>query len=313
MAKLLSVLRRSGGLGAKMVHLCMCMFALSQGLPFDPQEARNFAALSSVPYCDALDSVRQWECPACLESNIALQHGKVEVIDAGDYNSNRILIAKLRDETGCIVSFRGSDDMNNWIRNLEAWKETPKSFDDCDGCLVHRGFYEAWVSVRNATVDALSRVGCNTSSRHNALMIAGHSFGGALTHLAMFNLETLGFRVVKAYSFEAPRVGNKVFSDKFAARFSNRSTVYRITHHMDPVVHLPPAFGFTHVQTEVYYAPNGDYKVCQHVEDPSCADQFQNLPDLLLFHRGEHCKSPLVKNGDICNPFGCARLKGLIV
>merc|ERR1712125_106750 len=109
----------------------------------------------------------------------------------------------------------------------------------------------------------------------------------------MFTLHKAGYNVAKTYSFEAPRVGNKAFSDAFTLEFTRKFPVFRVTHSKDPVVHLPPeAMGYVHVQTEVYYSSAGSYKVCDSVEDTTCADQYWNVPDMALFHPGAHCASP---------------------
>merc|ERR1712059_112201 len=105
--------------------------------------------------------------------------------------------------------------------------------------------------------------------------------------------ESAGFKIAKTYTFESPRVGNKAF-DAFSDSFSRRLPVFRITHHYDPVVHLPPiAMGYYHVGTEVYYDGNGKHQVCTGLEDDSCSKQFWNLASLLLFHRGDHCTTSL--------------------
>merc|ERR1711907_75801 len=143
--------------------------------------------------------------------------------------------------------------------------------------------------------------------KDNWIYITGHSLGGALTHLAMFTMHKAGWRFAKGYSFESPRVGNDAFSSEFAKRFTRTFPVFRVTHNEDPIVHLPPeAIGYYHVQTEVFYDKAGKYKICREAEDSHCADQFWNVPDMMAFHSGDHCHSPLVKNGDICNPPGCS-------
>jgi hypothetical protein len=129
----------------------------------------------------------------------------------------------------------------------------------------------------------------------------------------MFTLANVGFKIAMSYSFESPRVGNQAFVDAFTRRFSSQIPLFRITHNQDPVVHLPadePLLPeYVHVQTEVYYDSTGVYKVCPKVEDPSCSDQYWDIAAMLAFHVKDHCRSPLVANGDICgvNPDGCAK------
>jgi hypothetical protein len=249
-----------------------------------------------------------------------LVKGKIKVMDAGEYNATRVLVGKLRDQSGCLVAFRGSDNVMNWVRDFQFWDIRPTAFKDCIGCEVHSGFYEIWKNVEDLVVGALSDVGCSNDkkSKDNAIYVTGHSLGAALTHISMFALHDQGFHVTKTYSFEAPRIGNKAFSQAFSQRFVRKFPVYRITHYMDPVVHLPPEdFGYEHVETEVYYDSAGGYRVCAAAagtenETSSCANQFWNIPDMVTFHSGDHCTSSLVPNKDICNPVGCGS-KQLIV
>lgn len=275
---------------------------------FDKEEAQKFASLSSVAYCENMEPVYNWTCASCQDSKTPLVPGKIRVVDGGLEKSARALIGKLQDQDGCVVSFRGSDNIPNWLRNLEFWSTVPTTFEDCDGCYVHSGFYEVWKALKKEVIKALGEVGCGTTAgKDNDLYITGHSMGAAVTHLAMFQLANAGWNVAKTYSFESPRVGNKAFSDAFTERFTRKIPVFRITHSQDPVVHLPAnAWGFTHVQTEVYFDASGAYKVCTEVEDPSCSDQYGNVPDMLLYHASDHCGSPLLPNKDFCNPVGCA-------
>lgn len=204
------------------------------------------------------------------------------------------------------MSFRGSDNVINWVRDFEFWNIHPEDFEGCSGCKVHSGFYHIWNNVKENVMNAISEVGCgqySISEPDNLLYITGHSLGAALTHLAMFTLKDHGWNIAKSYSFEAPRIGNKKFSDAFAARFTAKLPVFRMTHYKDPVVHLPPeSFGYSHIAPEVYIDKKGNYTVCQGAEDNDCADQWGDIPGMVALHSGDHCSSPLVPTGDICNP-----------
>lgn len=45
-----------------------------------------------------------------------------------------------------IVSFRGSQDIKNWILNIDTVKTT---YSECSGCQVHAGFYSGYNMVAN--------------------------------------------------------------------------------------------------------------------------------------------------------------------
>jgi len=236
--------------------------------------------------------------------------GKVRLIDAGRANASRIIIGKLRDQAGCLLAFRGSSNAMNWIRNFQVWEVYPTKFDDCAGCKVHSGFFTIWKNVEDEVLKGLRDVGCTQGGKDDLVYVTGHSLGAALTHLAMFALDSAGFHIAKTYSFDGPRVGNKAFAEAFSRAFSRKFPVFRIANHKDPCVHVPPiSWGYFHVEKEVYYNGNGlgDYTVCKEMEDPTCSGQFDGilkLPGLLLLHTGDHCNSPLVPNGNICNPGG---------
>jgi len=294
-------------LGAVLVCTCwLVSFAA-----YDEEEARRFASLSSVTYCDDLGPVMNWTCTACNDSKTPLVVGKIKVVDGGSQNASRILVGKLKDQHGCLVAFRGSHNVLNWVRDFQFWDYHPSVFNECPGCEVHSGFLEIWQKVEDLVVAALSEVGCSNGAKDqdNKLYVTGHSLGAALVHLSMFALQKQGFHIAKTYSFEAPRIGNKAFAQVFSERFARKIPVYRITHNKDPVVHVPPMnLGYSHVQTaEVYYNSTGGYRVCAGVENStsSCADQYWDLVNMLAFHTSDHVKTPLVPTNDISRPVGC--------
>ncbi len=276
---------------------------------YNPLISQHFASFSSATYCEDTSKLLDWTCGPCADAQTNLVPGKIRVIDAGVSNASRVLVGKLAGQHGCLMAFRGSDNAQNWMRDMEVWKLHPEPYANCQGCEVHSGFYTVWKNIQDLVLKAVNEVGCgqySTGAVDNLLYITGHSMGAALTHLAMFSLSDAGWNIAKTYSYEAPRVGNKAFSDKFNERFTRKFPVFRVTHNQDPIVHLPPeALGFYHVPSEVWYPKHGNYTICQGPEDAKCANQFSDIPGMIAFHRSDHCSSPLVPNGDICNPKNC--------
>jgi len=172
---------------------------------------------------------------------------------------------------------------------------------------VHAGWHKIWEDVRRSSLSALRDVGCEPGS-HNIRM-TGHSLGGAIAHLAMFALEGSGYEVAMSHTFEAPRVGNTAFSKEFSRRFTRRFPVFRITHHRDPVPHLPAKFmRYRQVETEVYYNSSGAFRICAGPEDKTCSSKFNFIGDIMR-HIGDHCGSPLGPNGNLCGPI-CGPIGG---
>jgi len=161
--------------------------------------------------------------------------------------------------------------------------------------------------VKDEVFSALKYIGCSQEGGQNVVYVTGHSYGSAITKLAMFGLVENGWRVAKSYDFEGPRVGNEAFARHFDSAFGRYLPTFRVTHNRDPVVHLPFDFqGFEHVQQEVFYAEDGSYTVCKNVEDKSCSNQFSDIVRSLVFHTNDHCNAPaLLPNGDFCSPLGC--------
>jgi hypothetical protein len=273
---------------------------------YDPEEARQFASFTSATYCQNSTQLRDWSCKACAESP-RLAPGMHRVIEGGYKNGTRAIVGKLRDGAGCALSFQGTTNWMDWVDDLEAWNVRPRAYHHCDGCEVHDGFYTMWRGISKLVLNALEEVGCGyrTADSQN-IYVTGHSAGGAMAHLALFTLHKAGYKVTKMYSFEAPRVGNRAFAEQFHRRFTKHIPTFRITHYMDPVVHLPPTFlNYQHVDTEVYYDDKGKHTVCNRTEDSTCSGQFVNLFSMLRSHRNDHCTSSLVSSGHICWPDGC--------
>jgi len=280
----------------------LCLSPVGSPDHYDEEEARMMASLSSVAFFHDESKILDWSCQACKDSKTPMAPGKVRVIDAGNFNATRIVIGKLRDQPGCLTSFRGSSNAYNWVRDFEIAKVATTDFEDCKGCKVHSGFYNIWRHVEDEVLRALREVGCEEGGKDELIYVTGISLGAAMSHMAMFALDYAGFKVAKSYTFESPRVGNEAFADAFEVAFERKIPVFRITHHKDPVVHVPTMWmGYRHVGKEVYYDGHGKFKICEEREDKSCSNQFWNLP-LLLLSAGDHCTSSLVPNGNICNP-----------
>merc|ERR1712135_75773 len=70
--------------------------------------------------------------------------------------------------------------------------------------------------------------------------VTGHSLGAALAGLAALSLESYGYQIEEVYTFGMPRTGDAIWAKDFNARFSDR--FFRVTHHEDPVVQIPPDY-----------------------------------------------------------------------
>jgi predicted lipase len=175
-----------------------------------------------------------------------------------------------------VVTFRGSDNIANWISNIDFVQTTYKNVTDAK---VHRGFYGSYEIVQPQLISAVKQLLASHPSA--SILVAGHSLGAALATFAAVDIkETLNPKTnFKLYNFGSPRTGNQAFTDHVMRLFPE-GTFYRVVHSNDIVPHLPvTGMGFNHAGTEVWYPATGTelgHQICQNSigapENPTCAD-----------------------------------------
>lgn len=174
----------------------------------------------------------------------------------------------------CVLAFRGTDSPAGWAQDLKSLSLMHLPGCEFQGttCRVGNGFLEIYDSISDGVKGSLAAIGCGKSE---PLAITGHSLGGALATLALFDLHRSGYNLKTAYTFGQPRVGDAAFASAFNQALAD-VPVHRVTKADDPFVYMPAQDPFHHVGTEVYY--KGDttegYRVCDGSgEDPECADR----------------------------------------
>ena len=229
---------------------------------FSTARALEFLHFSNAAYCDA-STIDDWSCKPCQKADSTFK-GKSFT---DEKTEGQAFVGA--NDGNIVVAFRGSSNLDNWIADL-SFKQV-SAYPKCNGCEVHGGFYADWVALMPGIVNETLRL--HKEQPNAQLFVTGHSLGAALAVLAASELHyTQGLTITAVYTYGEPRVGNKAFKD-----FYNQGThlSWRITHNKDPVPKLPPtAFGFTHIQREVYYNEDStSYKVCDGSgEDKTCSD-----------------------------------------
>lgn len=165
------------------------------------------------------------------------------------------------------IIFSGTHYQSQWINNLRttqtkidfiknevSYKRTNNNqtvYKDGTPSLIHSGFYEDYISVREQIYAWLEGEGSNLRK----IIISGRSLGGALSTVCAYDLSYKGNLNIVHYSFASPRVGNPVFANRF-----NQQVPYsiRVYNNSDHVCDLPfSVFGneiYEHVGT-----PETDY------------------------------------------------------
>lgn len=145
------------------------------------------------------------------------------------------------DESRVLIAFTGTMRMAEWMNDINV-VQNPNSVLNgyVRGSLVHSGFYNVYLSVREEIVNRVSNY-------HNMkeLYITGHSLGGALSTLCAYDLHS--YRPVH-YSFASPRVGNNMFAESYDNLVPQGLRVYNVE---DTIVSLPPPIIFSFVYTHV--------------------------------------------------------------
>ncbi len=181
------------------------------------QNAFYLAHLSKAVYADAPEDYPRYE-----EFGI-----DTLLFFASPDGSTRGFAAKT---SACVLLvFRGSDDVLDWIRNLDFAQV------EAHGGQVHRGFYFTMDTIWNEMNQRLSQF----QQDNLPLWIAGHSLGGALATLAARRLADT-FPIAGVYTFGQPRVGDPDFADAFP----DEPPHYRFVNNQDIVTQVPMRWFF---------------------------------------------------------------------
>ena len=248
--------------------------------PFTVSEtdrAAHHASSRPVPsYCDEA-KINDWSCLPCQRA-ISAADWQVKTF-TDKKTDGQVLVGAAQGGSGSgvsadgdiVVSFRGSKDFENFIKDLDFFKTA--AYPKCNGCEVHGGFYTCWQALQGMVVNEVLRLrGLQPKAN---IFVTGHSLGASLAVLAASELHySEGLEINGVYTFGQPRTGNGAFRDFF----NNGAHVsWRVVHHRDPVPHLPlESMGFAHIATEIWYNSSSDvalYRVCDGSgEDKSCSD-----------------------------------------
>lgn len=232
---------------------------------YDPWTAMLGWNMSRAAYCRPY--IEPWSCSPCQDVSRALEARSASVTQRGDTMAYTALLGSNTSYDLAVV-FRGSSTIRNWMTDLDI---VTSEYPYCPGCMVHTGFLRAYNSIQQPLESSVARM----LSGARRVMVFGHSLGGALATLFAAAMLRAGTRNLEVYTYGQPRVGNRPFAiwyDGWGRRH------FRVTHHRDPVPHLPPAYlGFDHVALELFYdsTNHSEYHVCHGPgEDPACSNRY---------------------------------------
>lgn len=274
--------------------------------PFNETLAAEDIWLNQVSACTSADpsSVLKWNC------GLPCQKTQVSNTSIAENQSLKILAFTGLTTQGCLIVFRGSANMLNYLEDFDFFMTNPYG-EACPNCKVHSGFLRNWQSLEPKIRTQISALNC----QEKALSIVGHSLGAAMAALAAFELAA-EYTVRRVYTYGQPRLGNGDWVSAFSSRMSeNNASYFRVVDYRDAVPHLPPdnffSEGWEHPGPEVYYNATaiGDYRICRKPRDKLCSYQW-NLLDTLA-HTCDHC-SYLGLNPCTCGASKAQCIEGLM-
>ena len=99
------------------------------------------------------------------------------------------LIAIDRVARKIIVSFRGSDSLENFVTNLEFGFENAS--DICYGCQLSMGFFNDWKVANVTVVNAVTQATRAVENAGYDVVVTGHSLGAAVATICAAVLQEL--------------------------------------------------------------------------------------------------------------------------
>jgi pimeloyl-ACP methyl ester carboxylesterase len=87
-----------------------------------------------------------------------------------------------------VIAFRGTENLTNYLADLYI---PMTDVDLCRGCRAHRGFWLAWLDAKSAVLAGFKAA--RKAHPRYKVVVAGHSFGGAIATIAATELRIRGY------------------------------------------------------------------------------------------------------------------------
>lgn len=215
-----------------LVELYLLILIILAGWTWKEMVAEQYLYYSYATYCN-VDKVSAWDCKWCQESSVSSfvptafpYDQKISGYGFVGYHpinqTSRLysimiflisffnIFIDFYISFLVVVSFRGTDDLENWITDLESAILTP--YKNMTGVEVGEGFYKEWNDLSTQVLPAVYNL--TTQFPSYQIWVTGHSLGAAISILCAAELASEGYEV-NVYNYGLPRVGNEAFSDYY--------------------------------------------------------------------------------------------------
>ncbi|KAI8846322.1 Alpha/Beta hydrolase protein [Chytridium lagenaria] len=219
----------------------------------------QYASFSAAAYCSK-ESLLNWNCATC-KNKASGTVDKKYVLTISFVNCNRYVGYNTKLNT-IIVSYRGSQNIQNWIQNLAFIRVDADVPNAPSGVSVHFGFQNTWNAVADDVTPAVTALLKKYPSA--TVSITGHSLGGAVATMSAIGLV---------------QSGTVIASRAFYIWVLGFAQVLRGVNYNDLVPHLPPTpLGFRHHLEQQWIDSTGRTNYCDDLdaknagEDTNCAN-----------------------------------------
>ena len=144
------------------------LFLVNISNAYDNHLTHTAVNISQATYC--MTQTSMWDCITCDTTNsydnILIQNGE------------QVIFGYNEEYESIFVSFRGSENIQNWIANIQVSQTTPYPETNI---AVEKGFYNLFDSLQSNVYKAVDEL--TKKYNTNQLLFTGHSLGAALATL----------------------------------------------------------------------------------------------------------------------------------
>ena len=256
----------------KLIFSTLLLIINTASSVFNYNKTMDLLYLAQNAYCPEVN-LTNWSCKYCHD-NVILE----KIIN---HLGVRVILGYHEKYNALFVSFRGSENILNWLQNIKIEFTYPYDIPNNDVIKwkdigIEKGFYNSYHVVQSKIINTLDILSNKYDTRY--ILSTGHSLGSIST-LLTFDLYYFYPKYIldSDITFGSPRIGNQEFVNAFKNIEVNSA---RVTHYYDIVPHLPEEFiGYVHIPSEIWFNKNNtDYVICddQDKEDDTCSNSCGN-------------------------------------
>ncbi len=230
-----------------MMQLCADIFKIDQGLT--PEEAITDPKFE-------------------LELYIHASFSTVGMIVSVNNNATSYFNNNTEPKITPIIVFRGSDDVQDWIVDIDVEMEASKFPNAPSDVMCHKGFQDTLFD--QGVISDIEKTIVKLIGNEGSVIFTGHSLGAANAHIvATYMADVYPKMNITTINFGSPRIGNHAFkvwtedslSNLAVWRFVNRKDIVpRAVSRSWGYIHAGHLYQLNEDAGHVYYRQSGDHR-----------------------------------------------------